>query len=89
MPDLHDLELLLRNQTPLIVIETLEEPRVLQLAARLSLQDGEPSFAWTVTEGLRRADLDASCTTSSSPTGRGSICSWISTLFSTIPCTSA
>ena len=59
MPDLHDLELLLRNDTPLLVIETLEEQRVLQLATRLALRIGEPAYGWTVTEGLRRVDLDA------------------------------
>jgi SpoVK/Ycf46/Vps4 family AAA+-type ATPase len=60
MPDLHDLELLLRNDTPILVVETLEEQRVLQLAARLALRIGEPAYGWTVTEGLRRVDLDAS-----------------------------
>jgi len=58
MRDLHDLELLLRADTPILLIETLEESRVLQLASRLALGQGEPAFCWTVTEGLRRIDLD-------------------------------
>jgi hypothetical protein len=59
MTDLHDLELLLRSDTPIVLIETLEEPRVMELAARLAVRMNEPAFCWTVTEGLRRIDLDA------------------------------
>jgi hypothetical protein len=55
MTDLHDLELLLRSDTPIVLIETLEELRVMELAVRMN----EPAFCWTVTEGLRRIDLDA------------------------------
>ncbi|NCA68529.1 MAG: AAA family ATPase [Sphingobacteriia bacterium] len=58
MPDLHDLELLLRSDTPLILIESLEEPRVTELFAGLALRIAEPAFCWTVTEGLRRLELD-------------------------------
>jgi hypothetical protein len=59
MTDLHDLELLLRSDTPLVLIETLEEPRVVELAGPLALRMNEPAFCWTVTDGLRRIDLDA------------------------------
>ena len=48
-----DLEALIRSRTPLIVIETAEEPRVVDvvraIAGRLNLK----SFRWTVTDGLR------------------------------------
>jgi SpoVK/Ycf46/Vps4 family AAA+-type ATPase len=57
-PDLHDLELLLRSDTPIVLIESVEEPRVLALFARLALRLGEAAFRWTLTEGLRRLDLD-------------------------------
>jgi SpoVK/Ycf46/Vps4 family AAA+-type ATPase len=56
--ELRDLELLLRSSTPILVIESLEEQRVLDLFVRLGLRLGDPVFRWTVTEGLRRADTD-------------------------------
>lgn len=59
MTDLHDLELLLRSDTPILLIESLEEPRIIELAARLAVRINEPSFCWTLTEGLRRIDLDS------------------------------
>ena len=58
MPDLHDLELLLRSDTPLLLIESLEEPRLVELTARLALRINEPAFCWTLTDGLRRLDID-------------------------------
>jgi hypothetical protein len=35
MPDLHDLEILLRSDTPIVLIESIEEPRVVELFAGL------------------------------------------------------
>lgn len=58
MPELNDLELLLRSRTPIVVIESLEEPRLLQLFTRLGLQLGVVVFRWTITEGLRRHEVD-------------------------------
>jgi len=58
MRDLHDIELLLRSDTPILLIETLEEPRLVELVTRLALRMAEPAFCWTLTEGLRRMDLD-------------------------------
>ena len=57
-PDLHDLELLLRSDIPIVLIESVEEPRVLALFARLAVRIAEPAFRWTVTEGLKRIELD-------------------------------
>jgi hypothetical protein len=34
MTDLHDLELLLRSDTPVLLIETLEEPRLIKVIAQ-------------------------------------------------------
>ncbi|WP_005225088.1 AAA family ATPase [Marichromatium purpuratum] len=59
MPDLHDLELLLRADTPILIIESVEEPRVVELFAGLAIRLGQPAFRWTVTEGLRRLEFDA------------------------------
>jgi len=58
----NELEALLRSLIPLVVIETRDEQRVLallaQLAIRLAKPIHTPVFQWTVTEGLRRLDID-------------------------------
>ena len=56
--ELHDLELLVRSSTPLIIIETHEEERILELLTRLSLRLPKPLFKWTVTLGLQRMDIE-------------------------------
>ncbi|TCT20311.1 hypothetical protein [Thiobaca trueperi] len=58
-PDLHDLELLLRSDTPLVLIEPIEEPRMIELFTRLAIRLSEPAFCWTVTDGLQRIEFDA------------------------------
>lgn len=58
MEELHDLELLLGSRTPIIIIESLEEPRLVQLFAHLGLRLDHPMFQWTVTEGLKRLEAD-------------------------------
>lgn len=58
-PDLHDLELLLRSDTPIVLIESVEEPRVLGLFASLALRLAEPAFRWSISDGLRRLELDS------------------------------
>ncbi|HXH04181.1 MAG TPA: AAA family ATPase [Candidatus Competibacteraceae bacterium] len=58
MHDEHDLELLIRAQTPILVIESCDEPRVLQILSRLALRLRLPSFRWTLTDGLQRLDID-------------------------------
>jgi hypothetical protein len=57
MPELRDLELLLRSPVPLLVIETREERRVLDLFARLVTLMPRPLYRWTVTDGLRHVGL--------------------------------
>ena len=58
MQELHDLDLLLRSRTPIIVIESLEEPRIVQLFTRLALRLGTPGHQWTATDGLQRLEAD-------------------------------
>ena len=58
MKDLHDLQLVLSSNTPILVIESLEETRLLQLFGRLGLKLDHPLFKWSVTEGLARLDVD-------------------------------
>lgn len=53
MNELHDLELMLRAETPILLIESLEEPRLLDLLAQIGLRLGLPVFCWTMTDGLR------------------------------------
>ncbi len=40
------------------MIESLEEPRVLTLFARLALRLAQPAYRWSVTEGLKRLEFD-------------------------------
>jgi SpoVK/Ycf46/Vps4 family AAA+-type ATPase len=54
MPDQHELEALLKSRYPIILIETHEETRALQLLERICNRAQWPVFAWTISEGLRR-----------------------------------
>ncbi len=54
MQDVHDLSLMLERKTPLLVIETWEEPRALDLLTRLAIKRGKAIQQWTLTDGLRR-----------------------------------
>lgn len=58
MKELHDLELILTSHTPVIVIESLEEIRVTRMLAQLGLRLNHPMYQWTVTEGLKRLEVD-------------------------------
>ena len=51
-----DLVTLLRARTPLLVIESAEEGRVIRHAFAQSLR---PLFSWSITQGLKRLDMDA------------------------------
>jgi len=55
--DLHDLELVLNSATPIVVIESLEELRLLRLLSRLSLHLPHPMYQWTATDGIRALSL--------------------------------
>jgi len=52
MNDLHDLELLLRSHVPLLLIESYEEARVIEMFRRLRGKFGKPVFTWSATDGL-------------------------------------
>jgi SpoVK/Ycf46/Vps4 family AAA+-type ATPase len=58
----HELQTLLRSRIPLIVIETRDEPRALQMLTALAVTAKAsahvPVFQWSITEGLRRLDVD-------------------------------
>ena len=62
MNDRRDLQLVLGSGAPLVVIETADEARFLQLLVDIAVShpaDGyRPLFRWSVTDGLQRLDLD-------------------------------
>ena len=58
MSDSRDLELILKSHVPIVVIETREERRAVELIQSMQFRLGMPLFKWTVTEGLQRLDID-------------------------------
>jgi len=61
MNDRHDLELVLDSGAPIVVIETTDESRFLQLLTNLAVgshaSDYRPLYRWSVTDGLQRLDI--------------------------------
>jgi SpoVK/Ycf46/Vps4 family AAA+-type ATPase len=53
MQDLHDLKLLLDSHVGLIVVESVEEPRVIEMFGRLMGSDARGLYLWSRTDGLR------------------------------------
>jgi hypothetical protein len=58
MSELQDLASLIRSNTPLIVIETPDEARVVELFRHVLPNAWRALYRWSITEGLRRMDLD-------------------------------
>ena len=62
MDQQHDLELILKSRTPIVVIETQDESRILEMLMSLNLasqsREYVPLFRWTITDGLQRLDID-------------------------------
>ena len=58
MSDLQDLELIFQSRIPIIVIQTHEELRVMDMLRKLVLKLNKPLFSWSVTQGVSRIDLD-------------------------------
>ena len=59
MAELQDLAALIRAGTPLIVIQTPDETRVVELFRQSLLHVWRALYRWSITEGLRRIDLDS------------------------------
>ncbi len=57
MQELRDIEILIRAHVPLVVIETHEESRVLQMLTRLAGRAYQSLRRWSVTDGLVDAGL--------------------------------
>lgn len=57
----HDLELVLQSRTPIVVIESQDEQRMLELLQSISIgrtaDAYSPLFRWTITDGLQRIDI--------------------------------
>ena len=61
MNEQRDLELILRSRVPIVVIETRDESRMLELLKAITISRAAegyfPLFRWTVTDGLQRLDI--------------------------------
>jgi len=57
MTELQDLATLIRAATPLLVIETAEENRVIETFKHLIAQVLRPLYRWSITDGLKRLDM--------------------------------
>ena len=58
MSEGHDLEILIKSHLPIILIESHEERRMLQLISRVGVNAHKPVFRWSITGGLVRHDVD-------------------------------
>jgi AAA+ superfamily predicted ATPase len=56
--ELQDLAALIRANTPLIIIETQDETRIVDLFRQALSQVWRALYRWSSTEGLRRIDMD-------------------------------
>ena len=56
-----DLEIILRSRTPIVIIETRDEARILELLQSIAIagavDEYMPLFRWTITDGLQRIDI--------------------------------
>lgn len=55
MNDQHDLSLVLKSHFPLVVIETMEERRALEVLKSVTSDLDKILHTWTVTDGSERA----------------------------------
>lgn len=60
MSELQDLTTLVRAATPLLVIETVDEQRVIDCFRHVIAQSLRPLWRWTLTDGLTRLDFAGS-----------------------------
>jgi len=56
MSDLGDVELVIRSRVPLILVQSREEPRVVELFRRVARRQGIPLYRWMASTGLQRLD---------------------------------
>ncbi|HEY9508253.1 MAG TPA: hypothetical protein VIV82_00180, partial [Verrucomicrobiae bacterium] len=53
---LRDLEAIIRSRTPLIAVESNEEPQVVRMVRQISQRLQLKAFRWTVSDGLQAFD---------------------------------
>jgi ATP-dependent 26S proteasome regulatory subunit len=53
---LRDLEAIVRSRTPLIVMESTEEPQIVRMARQIAQRQQLKAFRWSVTEGMQALD---------------------------------
>src|SRR5262245_33158577 len=56
MNDVKDLTLAIRSRFPIVVVETQEEPRLLDLLEKVARLEGQGLFVWSAADGMRRRD---------------------------------
>ncbi len=56
--DYHDISLLLKSHSPILVLETHEETRAIEMLQDIAGDIGSPLFKWSVTSGMQRLDLN-------------------------------
>jgi SpoVK/Ycf46/Vps4 family AAA+-type ATPase len=54
----HEISLLLRSHVPILVLQTHEEARAVELLKDTALNMNTPVFKWSVATGMQRVDLD-------------------------------
>jgi SpoVK/Ycf46/Vps4 family AAA+-type ATPase len=54
----HEISLLLRSHVPILVLQTHEEARAVELLKNTALNMNTPVFKWSVATGMQRVDLD-------------------------------
>lgn len=59
MPANQDLVTLLRSRTPLILVDSAAEGRVVEGFRHAIAQSLRPLYRWSITDGLRRLDIDS------------------------------
>ena len=59
MPAQQDLVTLLRSRTPLLLVDSAEEGRVVEAFRHAIAQSLRPLYRWSITDGLERLDIDS------------------------------
>jgi SpoVK/Ycf46/Vps4 family AAA+-type ATPase len=57
MQDIHDLSVILDCRIPIIVLESHEEPKAIDLFMRVARKRNKPVFQWTLTDGLQKVSF--------------------------------
>ncbi|MDO7653685.1 MAG: ATPase, partial [Porticoccus sp.] len=57
MQDIHDLGVILDCRIPIIVLESHEEQKALDLFMRVGRKRDKPVFKWTLTDGLHKVSF--------------------------------